>query len=343
MDAAEPPLDFLYEVRDGDNTLTGERATPSVCLSSAARALTVTIPEFWQQFPSSLAAHNDAVVAGLFPSNSGGHELQGGEQKTLTTWISIRSDDSLTTLDWVHASPQLLPSRDWVRACGVIPWLPDKLPQSGCEGRFAAYLTHAMSGDFSVEGRRDRAGEYGWRNFGDVHADHEQTHFTGAGTINSHYNNQFDLIFGGIQNLIMSGDPKWVDLFEPLARHVIDIDIYHTDEDRACFNGGLFWHTDHYVDARTATHRTYSKHNANGAAYGGGPSNEHNYTTGLLHHYYLTGNAESRDAVISLADWVINIDDGSQTVFGLLDDGPTGLASATADPMIEDGPKPMPE
>ena len=125
----------------------------------------------------------------------------------------------------------------------------------------------------------------------------------------------------------------WFDLFDPLARHVSDIDIYHTQWDRAAYNGGLFWHTDHYSDAGTCTHRTYTSQNAKpGQDYGGGPSDEHNYTTGLLHHYYLTGNSESRAAVISLADWVINIDDGSQTVFGLFDDGPTGLASATASP-----------
>jgi hypothetical protein len=111
---------------------------------------------------------------------------------------------------------------------------------------------------------------------------------------------------------------------------VIDIDIYHTNEDRAAFNGGLFWHTDHYVDARLSTHRTYSRRNQKpGHAYGGGPSCEHNYTTGLLHYYFLTGNVEARESVLSLADWVIQMDDGRNTIFGLLDDGPTGAASAT--------------
>ena len=66
--------------------------------------------------------------------------------------------------------------------------------------------------------------------------------------------------------------------------------------------------------------------------YGGGPCNEHNYTSGLLHYYYLTGDPEARDAVLELAQWVISMDDGSQTLFGLIDDGPTGLASSTAGP-----------
>jgi hypothetical protein len=131
---------------------------------------------------------------------------------------------------------------------------------------------------------------------------------------------------------LRTGDPRWYDLFDPLARHVIDIDIYHTSKDRPGFNGGQFWLTDHYQSAATSTHRTYSRANSpadNPSAYGGGPSNEHNYTTGLLHYYYLTGNPLARAAVVGLADWVIAMDDSQENLLGLLDDGPTGKASAT--------------
>jgi hypothetical protein len=139
-------------------------------------------------------------------------------------------------------------------------------------------------------------------------------------------------VYGGIVNLMVSGDPTWRELFDPLARHVMDIDIYHTQEDRSVFNAGLFWHTDHYVDAQTATHRTHSGRNRpEGVDYGGGPGSEHNYTTGLLYYYYLTGNLEAATSVRSLADWVFGMDDGTATVFGLLDDGPTGDATVTVD------------
>ena len=37
-------------------------------------------------------------------------------------------------------------------------------------------------------------------------------------------------------------------------------------------------------------------------SYGGGPGNTHNYTTGLLHYYYCTGDPAAREAVVSLAD-----------------------------------------
>src|SRR5205823_825595 len=66
-------------------------------------------------------------------------------------------------------------------------------------------------------------------------------------------------------------------------------------------------------------------------SYGGGPCNEHNYTTGLLHYYFLTGDPNARAAVLGLADWVINMDDGRRNLLGLIDGGPTGRASCTRD------------
>ena len=118
-----------------------------------------------------------------------------------------------------------------------------------------------------------------------------------------------------------------------LARHVIDIDLYHTNEDRAEYNGGMFWHTDHYFDAGTASHRAYSKTNANPenpSAYGGGPSNEQNYTTGLLHYYYLTGDPLAFEAVLGLANWVLRMDEGGRRWLRYIDPRPTGLASSSA-------------
>ena len=110
----------------------------------------------------------------------------------------------------------------------------------------------------------------------------------------------------------------------------MDVDIYHTKADRAAYSGGMFWFTDHYLHAQTSTHRTYSILNRpdGGGGYGGGPGSEHNYTSGLLLYYWMTGNPHAREAVIGLADWVIAMEDGGRTIFGLIDDGPTGLATA---------------
>jgi hypothetical protein len=110
----------------------------------------------------------------------------------------------------------------------------------------------------------------------------------------------------------------------------VDIDRYHTDADKSAYNHGLFWHTVHYVDAGLATHRSYPRADK---VHGGGPADEHNYTTGLLLHYFLTGDPRSRRAVIELAQWVLDMDDGRKTIFRWLARGDTGLASATASPL----------
>jgi hypothetical protein len=62
---------------------------------------------------------------------------------------------------------------------------------------------------------------------------------------------------------------------------------------------------------------------------GGGPSNEHDYSGGLLLRYFLTGQVLFREAVIGLAEWVINMDDGRKHVLGWITSAPTGYASST--------------
>ena len=52
----------------------------------------------------------------------------------------------------------------------------------------------------------------------------------------------------------------------------------------------------------------------------------------MLHYHYLTGNPQAKETVLGLADWVIRSDDGALTLLSILDDGPTGAASATREP-----------
>ncbi len=197
---------------------------------------------------------------------------------------------------------------------------------------YLGLIDSAIKGDQTFCDRREIIDEYGWRHFGELYADHEAVDHVGEEPFVSHYNNQYDPIFGGLVEYLRSGNPAWFYLMQDLARHVIDIDIYHTQEDRLQYNGGLFWHTDHYTDAGTATHRAYSKMNLGTRSshlYGGGPSNEHNYTTGLLTYYFLTGDMSASEAVEGLADWVFHIDDGSKGKFRFFDRRPTGWASCT--------------
>src|SRR5581483_10171385 len=148
----------------------------------------------------------------------------------------------------------------------------------------------------------------------------------GPGVLVSHYNNQYDPVAGFAFQFLRTGDVRWWSMMRELARHVIDVDIYHTAGDKSAYNHGLFWHTYHYGDADTATHRTYPR-SALGRTHGGGPSADHNYTTGLMHYYFMTGDETARETVVDLAQYVIDMDDGRKTPFRWLDRGDTGRAA----------------
>ncbi len=332
-----------------DNPRYSPRAEPILQLRGSHGRLTVAVPEFWQQFPRALSVTQDRVhKAGLassytmsrirvsllsnqYPLNT---VLQGGERKTHTVWLHFGTpnDTPDDVLDWVYRPARVVAPPEWYEAASVLPCF--LTAEHEAAARLQDYLTPAVEGDNSLFARREIIDEYGWRNYGELYADHEAAHYKGTPPVVSHYNNQYDVIFGTLLQYVRTGDARWWHLCDPLARHVMDIDIYHTTQDRPAYNGGLFWHTDHYRDAGTATHRAYSRVNkpADGRPYGGGPSNEHNYTTGLLYYHYLTGNPDTANAVIGLADWVVRMDDGRLNLLGLLDEGPTGLASQTREP-----------
>jgi hypothetical protein len=321
-----------YRVRCGKEETFGLRASPIVSLLSAKVAVTVAVSEFWQQFPKAIRVDGRRLTLPFFPwQRNERPELQGGEQKTHTVWLHFGppTDADELPLAWVHHPVSVTLPPEWYTACGLLPCLPSGAKTT----RLDALLNEVVDGPNSFFARREIIDEYGWRNYGEVSADHENAHSSGPAPVISHYNNQYDVVSGMLLYYFRTGDVRWWELADPLARHVIDIDIYHTQRDRAAYNGGLFSHTDHYRDAATCTHRSYSKANAPaGGSYGGGPSCEHNYTTGLLHYYYLTGDLLASEAVLELAEWVLRMDDGSRNILGLVDDGPTGLASATREP-----------
>jgi hypothetical protein len=318
-----------YRVRAAGKELFGKRATPLVTLTQGDYTVSVTVPRFWQNFPKALEVSGSSLTLRLFPGQYGDvHEIQAGEQKTHEFYLAFGRDRVTTEpLAWArnplhpHATPE------WYCASGVVPYLVPRTsdPNAG----YLKLVDAAIEGEDTFEHKREVIDEYGWRHFGEIYGDHEAVFHKGPDPLVSHYNNQYDAIAGFAYQFLRSGDPRWFGHFDELASHVIDIDIYHTDFDKAAYNHGLFWHTYHYVDADTGAHRSYPR--AAGVC-GGGPSNEHNYTTGLKLHYFLTGEAASREAALGLARWVVDMDDGDRTVFRWLARGPTGFASSSRTP-----------
>jgi hypothetical protein len=305
----EIPTSFRgYRIFSSQHTVrTGLRTNPTISLVNRRHRISAGIQHFWQNFPKSLSVNRRTVKLGLFPRRFGDlFELQGGEQKTHSLYLNFTAaGDSETRLEWIQSPLVARCKPQCYLQSGALPHFvsAEELSDPLC-ARMTSVPVH---GDDTFFLRREEIDEYGWRNFGELYADHEAIGGKGREFFISHYNNQYDVLLSALKQFLASGDFRWFVLADQLAKHVRDIDIYHTDQDRAEYNHGMFWHTDHYIDARTATHRCFSsRHRSerNMAFYGGGPSLSHNYATGLLFHYYLTGDAASADAVRELGSFV---------------------------------------
>ena len=298
--------------------ITGLRCQPVLSLKNN---LSITLNKFWQNFPKSLTVKDNIVSLGLFPATHYLYELQGGEKKTHSFWMSLDSSkNDLTASQNINRGTV---AWEWISQCHLYPFIEkEKAKEKAALGSLQEITDLGLENTSGFIAKRENLDEYGWRHFGELYADHETAGYEGEDIFVSHYNNQYDPIYGFLRQYLTTGNTKWFELADDLANHVKDIDIYHTKLDKNEYNGGLFWHTDHYLQAFTSSHRSYSKHQASNAyqdhAGGGGPGGQHCYTTGLYLHYCLTGSQSSKDAVLTLSNWITHVYEGSGTCLELL-------------------------
>ncbi len=278
---------------------SGERCQPQVWSGIDSTGVSVEIHNFWQRFPKSFNVTSNTIELGLLPEEFPDlHELQGGEQLTERMIFHYGVGQGQVALKEVPAHCALATYQE----AGV--FAPPLFAHQ--EPRLQALLSLAFDPEKGFFAKREQLDEYGWRNFGDVYADHETAFHDLPGIFVSHYNNQYDLMASCYREFLVTSDSRWAELAADLAAHVADIDINQTTEDREEYCLGPFWHTDHYLDAGLSTHRMASKtHLDKKPAHlcGGGPGSEMCYISGLSLHYLLTGEERYRDLVVQLADW----------------------------------------
>jgi hypothetical protein len=352
---------YEIEANKGHRT-RGGRATPILTVQNESHFLGVAVPRFWENFPKRISAFDEVVFVELFPNKvhwddlkengspyeTPKHELQGGEQKTHAFYVAF-GKDAITDdpMVWCRSPIVCHAAPTWYADSGAIPYLTPKAGDP--HAKYLALVDQALDGPDTFVHKREKIDEYGWRNFGDVYGDHEAVYHKVETPLVSHYNNQYDCVAGFLWQFLRSGDVRWLAHGLECADHTCDIDIYHTDGDKAAYNRGLFWHTYHYADADTGTHRSYpkaitrgpvesltTKMDALGATaaslkktyqVGGGPASSNNYNHGLMLAYFLTGNPLYRDGALDLAGYVLGIEDPSKTPFRFLSREFTGLAS----------------
>lgn len=355
------PLRFSgYELRLDKLEVRGSRATPYVGLRYGEATLAVAVRRFWENFPVALRCASQGIELGLLPRESGYlHELQGGEQKTFE-FAAYQGGVVLEDrpLECYLQFPTPVISTAYLESVGAVFGADSSL--CSVEGRtdsessrlYEGLVRQAIEGSDTFFSKREVIDEYGWRNFGDVYADHEAVFHKGNTPLISHLNNQYDCALGFAIQYLRTGDKRWYEQLIDLANHAWDIDTYHTSGDKSSYNRGLFWHTYHYADASTGTHRGYPKSllyeevmadgadldslGATGAKLkkvygkGGGPAASHTYSTGWMAAYYLTGDERYRKAAINSAEYVMGLEDGSTTRFRWLSSRPTGFATCSS-------------
>lgn len=295
-----------YEVLSNGKSVTqGTQADPLAAWSPDAHTwISCYVPGFWQNFPKSLSIVSNGIQVGLFPDHMAGEfELQPGEQKRHTLYLAVDGDGK--SLLWARAP--LVPKVEAERFSRYV-----SLGQSELAAAYDELIRPVDDGGFDK--KNQVVDEYGWRHYGDVWADHESA--LSKEPLISHYNNQYDLIKGLTLQFLRKGKRHWFHRAIQMADHVADIDIYHTDGDRAEFNHGMFWHTDHHLPACTSTHRTISlAHKALKplGSFGGGPAPDHNYATGLALLYWMTGELRYKTAVLELAGNIMQCVDSPHT------------------------------
>lgn len=297
---------------DDEEKITGQRINPCAgVMNNKHEAIHIFQQKFWQNFPSAIHATTDSIKLYLFPSQKTSHELQPGESKTQSFFINFSNLKQMTA--WPKSSLECHIELAYFESTKV----NEQVCVATLNNNLSSIIAKGIDSDNDFFHKRERIDDYGWRNFGDLYADHEELEYQGKEPLISHYNNQYDPLYGFLKMYLLTQDCRYFSLAEDLAQHIKDIDIYRTTKDKEVYNGGMFWHTDHYLSAATSTHRTFSKEHKLGAYQehqgGGGPGGQHCYTTGLYYHYLLTGDETSKQAVLSLTQWIKTTYEGTAT------------------------------
>ena len=197
-----------YRVRAAGAERRAERATPLVGWRSPTYEITLSVPAFWQNFPKAIEATGSDPALRLFPRQFPDlHELQGGEQKTHTFYVAFGVDRVTTPpLEWCRAPVRAVVPPAWYCSTRAIPHLVARAEH--VESVQHSLIDLGLDAARGFIAKREIIDEYGWRNFGDLYADHESALQSGAPLV-SHYNNQYDAIAGFATSFMRTGDWRW--------------------------------------------------------------------------------------------------------------------------------------
>lgn len=315
---------------DGVDAYSVDRPDAWLHVADRRYGLAVAVRHFWQNFPKALTAtpSGDVRIA-LWPREYPSlHELQAGEIKTHETAFffhagpqgSNRNENRVATVMGAFHHPLVVraPAEHYLSSGffdDVLPHDPRAFPD------FERLQQAAVFEETNLLTDRDKADEYGWRNFGDTWADNEADRTGGphqGRDVVSHFNLEYDFGYGMLlQSLRTLGSApelsgRWWELAETALKHEADIDVFHSMDDplnRGVYNGGKFTHTAHGVEAALSTHRGSPRLTWFGSlrwpwGQGSSPESGHFNNRGQKAYYYLSGDRRVLESAMHQATLV---------------------------------------
>jgi hypothetical protein len=286
-----------------DGAEAGTHANGAVGVRTDTMALTVVVPELWQQYPKGFTVGADRLTVDLLPAPDDVPIVLGlGAAKTHEVWIRLAPPDEAaplaTTLARLANPVRGMTDPAWSRATGAIHDVlaPDFAPAT-------EFLTRLRSDTlrYDARGRHERwdegppgpcqsrttaaprLGFYGALNWGDWN-------FPGyrddVKECDAWGNLEYDLPFVFGLAWASTADPFWAARFERAVRHYRDVDVIHEHPTHPEWVGLNHPHKVGHFDPRAKAKTDLG----------------HTWLEGLLLHHRLTGDRRSRTVALGMAD-----------------------------------------
>ena len=277
----------------------GGRAPGTVDLSDATRGLTVAVRDFWQNYPKSLGATDNAVEVGLCPPLPDGRYRDRGELEDKLYYYlqdgAYRLKQGVSrTHELVYrfhaagapdAPPQL---QEPLRARAPAAWYCDSKAfgdlAAADAGKFPEYERYAENCLANYLETRETGREYGMLNFGDWF------HVQKWGNI------EYDTPHVFFLHYARGGDPRFFTAGEQAVRHYLDVDTCHHHADHG-FVDRVYAHCIGHVGDYYPYY--FRKGGAQGVVE---VEVDHTWVQGLLDYHLLSGDRRALEVATRVAD-----------------------------------------
>ena len=277
----------------------GGRAQGVIDLSDAARGLTVAVRDFWQNYPKSLGATDDAVEVGLCPPQPDDRYRDRGELEDKLYYYlkdgayqlkqGVSRTHELVYRFHAGGAPDSPPHlQEPLRARAPAAWYCDSKAFGDVAAadarKFPEYERYADNCIANYLETRETGREYGMLNFGDWF------HVQKWGNI------EYDTPHVFFLHYARGGDPRFFAAGEQAVRHYLDVDTCHHHADHG-FVDRVYAHCIGHVGDYYPYY--YRKGGAQSVVE---VEVDHTWVQGLLDYHLLSGDRRALEIATRVAD-----------------------------------------